>query len=334
MKKRIIGVLCAVFLAGSMGMVAYASPQKPFSWQGYVNSYTFDWSDDTAVEMRNGDGTDVMTVNGQYIVDHMLPSTIWPLLMDDGSLPSHVKTVSCQVVKEDAYIIMPFDGYVTIWVEDDDIAGDYARVWVRAKAGDKVNMVPRNLVMTYSPDDEWEQCYVGTSPDDWTYNLRIYKEEFIPLCPEEWRKMTYRDREGNIIPTDILPDELISRPLYSGQDTYACLWFIYQVDAPNSTLRAIPYDWKACSLADNPGKGFYGWTKDPRVAGREIYHANNMRVDEWLGWNPSITVELYQSGKLTVKDNELYIEGRKVNTWAGYGSGSWIDPQYNIVNVP
>ncbi len=327
MKKGIIGVLCAVFLAGSMGTVAYASPQKPFDWQGYINNYTFDWSEDTVVEMRNGDGTDVMTVNGQYIVDHMLPSTCWPMVMDDGSLPSDVKTVSCQVVKEDAYIIMPFDGYVTIGVEDDVVAGDYADICVRAKAGDKVNMVPRNLVMTYSPEYEWEQCYVGTSPDDWTYNLRIYKEEFVPLCPEEWRKTKYRDSEGNIIPTEILPDELISRPL---TDDYACLWFIYQVDAPDSTLRAIPYEGKANS---DLGRGFYGWIKDPNVAGKEIYYADGRMMYLWLGINPLATVELYQSGKLTVKDNEIYIEGRKVYAWSGYGAGAWMDPQYNIVNV-
>lgn len=335
MKKTVISILCTVFLTCSLGTVAQASPQKPFDWTGCINSYSFDWNDNTTVEMKNGDGTDVISVNGQYIIDHMLPSSSWPLGMDDGSVPPNVKTVSCQIVKEDAYIVMPFDGYVTIDLEDRVSAGEYATICVHAKAGDKVNMVPRNLVMTYLTNpDEWDRCYIDTTADDWTYNLRIYKEELVPLCPDEWRGVLWRNRDGEPVPIDSLPNELISRPLYSGLDDYACLWFIYQVDAPNSTIRAIPYTLEAQRKASLPGREFSGWTEDPEVPGRFTYFWKGQKVNEWLGSNPIYTAELYQAGKLEVKDHELYIEGRKVTTWTGYGSGVWIDPIYNIVNVP
>ena len=115
-------------------------------------------------------------------------------------------------------------------------------------------------------------CYVGTTANDWTYNLRIYKEELVPLCKDEWRYTLWQSRGGNTVSTDILPNELVSRPLYSG-------------------------------------------------------------VDEWLGSNPAATVEMYQTGLMTIKDQDLYIDGRKVTTWTGYGSGVWFEPQYNIVNV-
>lgn len=340
MKKKVISILCTVFLTCSLGTVAHASPQKPFNWTGHVNSYSFDWDDNTTVEMKNGDGTDVMSVNGQYIVDRMLPSTHWPLGMDDGSLPPDVKTVSCQIVKEDAYIIMPFDGYVTIDLIDRVCAAEYATICVRAKAGDKVNMVPRNLVMTYDPNSayftEWESCYVNTTANDWTYSLRIYKEEFIPLCPDEWRGKLYYDSDKKRgVSVDSLPNELISSALYTGLGDYdyACLWFIYQVDAPNSDIRAIPYDIKTNEKAVRPGREFTGWIEDPRVPGRFVYFWNGQNVNEWLGTTPTTTLDLYQSGKLAVKDHELYIEDRKVTTWPGYGSGVWIDPIYNIVNV-
>ncbi len=333
MKKGIISLLCTVFLAGSLGTVSYASPQKPFDWQGYVNSYAFDWNENTTVEMKNGDGTDVMSVNGQYIIDHMLPSSSWPALMDDGSLPSNVKTVSCQVVKEDAYLIMPFDGYVTIGLEDKDVASEYATICVRAKAGDKVNMVPRNLVLSYEPSYEWEKYYAGTTANDWTYNLRIYKEELVPLCPSEWRESLWWGRNGSVVSADILPDELISRPLYSGVGDYACLWFIYQVDAPNTNIAAIPYDAQLNHKAYFPGNQFTGWMPDPRIPGRWTYFWSGQHVANWLASSPTITVEIYEAGKLTIKDQDLYIEDRKVTTWTGYGSGVWIEPQYNIVNV-
>ncbi len=54
MKKGMICLLCTLFLAGSLGTVSHASPQKPFDWRGYVNSYAFDWDGNTTVELLCG----------------------------------------------------------------------------------------------------------------------------------------------------------------------------------------------------------------------------------------------------------------------------------------
>ncbi|MDE6218951.1 MAG: hypothetical protein K2G51_00675 [Lachnospiraceae bacterium] len=357
MKKRILSLaLSAVILAGSMNSIVHASPQKPFHWRGWLGNYTFDWSDDTTVEMKNGDGSDVLSVNGQYIIDHMLPGSSWPMAKNGGGIPDDVKTVSCQVVKEDAYIIMPFDGYVAIGIEDENAAaaGD---ICVRAKAGDKVSMVPKNLVATYESEasirsrwpnmsDErvqYEMRFANTTADDWTYNMKIYKEGFLPMVEQSYNPYLVENNTN----------ELISLPMYSetdGVDSYAYLWFIYQVDAPDTEIKALEVDQAvkdrestihAADLRARFGfKGFdsslQGWVEDPIYKGvwrymidgcnavDNIYRIQHFNRPAYYHFD-----NLYTDGILTVQDNELYLEGRRMNIWRG----TWTEPEYDIVNV-
>lgn len=326
MRKKLAGVLSMVTMLGCMDITAYASLQKPFDWKGYVNNSTFDWDENTAVEMKNGDGTDVMSVNGTYIHNNMLPGTNWPF-GQGGGLPDNLKSVSCQVVKEDAYIIMPFDGYVTIGIEDQILAGDYGDICVRAKAGDKVNMVPQNLVATYdvnNPDSI--SHFINTTADDWTYNLKIYKETFASL-------------QGNSSDYSRKIDELISIPLNNEGHTLSCLWFLYQVDAPNTTIKAAGIN------RDEINNLKEGWVESTRVKGAweyyvkteynwsynaiGSYYINRDNPYDYSKNDISIPYDMYQSGQITVKDHDLYIDGYKMNSWPGV----WIDPRYNIVNA-
>lgn len=357
MRKRIMGiVLSAILLAGSMNSIAQASPQKPFHWMGWIGNYTFDWNEDTAVEMRNGDGSDVLSVNGQYIIDHMLPYSTWPMLMSDGSIPDDVKTVSCQVVKEDAYFIMPFDGYVTIGIEDEQLSGDHGDICVRAKAGDKINMVPKNLVVTYYDEasvrsryanntvlsaQEIEkniqetQYYAGTTADDWTYNLRIYKEIFIPL---------HEIKNNRTVKHEV--PELISVPLYNNND-FACLWFIYQVDAPNTEIKAVALDQEAQEKFKmyfgegkymlHPNTELNGWYEDPMHMGQWVYLEEGKRKIHAIG-NGYISLDadydqnygMYSDGKMTIEDNVVVVDGKEINNiW----NGTHMIDDYNIVNV-
>lgn len=348
--------LSAILLSGSMNSIAQASPQKPFDWMGWIGNHTFDWNEDTAVEMRNGDGSDVLSVNGQYIIDHMLPYSTWPMLMSDGSIPDNVKTVSCQVVKEDAYFIMPFDGYVTIGIEDEHLAGDYGDICVRAKAGDKVNMVPKNLVVTYNDEAsvrsryanntvlsaqqiekniQETQYYAGTTADDWTYNLRIYKEIFIPLD---------ESKNNRTIKHEV--PELISVPLYNSND-FACLWFIYQVDAPNTEIKAVALDQEAQEkhkmyFGDgkymlHPNTELNGWYEDPMHMGQWVYLEEGKQKIQAIG-NRYMTLDadydqnygMYSDGKMTIEDNVVVVDGKEINNiWRG----THMIDDYNIVNV-
>lgn len=357
MKKQFMSIaLSAVILAGSMSIIAQASPQKPFHWMGWIGNYTFDWNEDTAVEMRNGDGSDVLSVNGQYIIDHMLPYSTWPMMMSDGSIPDDVKTVSCQVVKEDAYFIMPFDGYVTIGIEDMHLSGDSGDICVRAKAGDKINMVPKNLVVTYNDEAsersryanntvlsaqqiekniQESQCYAGTTADDWTYNLRIYKEIFIPLD---------ESKNNRTIKHEV--PELISVPLYNSND-FACLWFIYQVDAPNTEIKAVALDQEAQEKYKmyfgegkymfNPNTELNGWYEDPKHMGQWVYLEEGKRKIHAIG-NGYISLDadydqnygMYSDGKMTIEDNVVVVDGKEINNiW----NGLHMLPEYNIVNA-
>ncbi len=357
MKKQFMSIaLSAVILAGSMSSIAQASPQKPFDWMGWIGNQTFDWNEDTAVEMRNGDGSDVLSVNGQYIIDHMLPHSNWPMAMPDGSIPDDVKTVSCQVVKEDAYFIMPFDGYVTIGIEDTHLAGDYGDICVRAKAGDKINMVPKNLVVTYNDEAsvrsrftgntvlsaqqiekniQETQYYAGTTADDWTYNLRIYKEIFIPL---------HEIKNNRTVKHEV--PELISVPLYNS-DNFACLWFIYQVDAPNTEIKAVALDQEAQEkhkmyfgygkYERNPNTELNGWYEDPEHMGQFVYLEEGKRKIRGIG-NGYVTLDseyyqnygMYSDGKMTIEDNVVVVDGKEINNiW----NGLHMLPEYNIVNA-
>lgn len=366
MKKHIMSLaLSAVILAGSMNSVAYASPQKPFAWRGWIDNYTFDWNDDTAVEMKNGDGTDVLSVSGQYIIDHMLPGSTWPLAMPDGSLPKDVKNVSCQVVKEDAYIIMPFDGYVVIGIED-AISAASGDICVRAKAGDKVNIVPKNLVPTHENEMvirdsyakntwmsarekeqmmQYDMRFIGTTADDWTYTMKIYKEAFVPMTEQTYNP-NWVESETN---------ELISLPMYKeydGPESYAFLWYIYQVDAPDTEIRAMEIDQtvrdrkESISCADirygrhGGSKHFdgsmQGWIEDPIYKGVWRYMIDGYNVMSNLQGNyfePSQTFciydGLYSTGLVTIQDNEVYLDGRRMNVWRG----TWTEPEYELVNV-
>lgn len=357
MKKRIVSIaLSAVILAGSMSGIAYASPQKPFDWMGYIGADHFDWNEDTAVEMKNGDGSDVLSVNGQYIIDHMLPGSIWPMGMSDGSIPDNVKTVSCQVVKEDAYIIMPFDGYVTIGIEDKTLAGDYGDICVRAKAGDKVNMVPKNLVPTYrsealvrdsyanntylSASEKEEQIqydlrFAGTTADDWTYNLRIYKEGLVPL---------YEFQGIYTIPHE--NPELVSVPCYNGAtDEFSCLWFIYQVDAPDTDIKALEIGLEEEELFDmyfgyggysyKPNTALNGWYDHPMQPGMQVYLQNGKKVIEaghYSGEDSTYDIGhgLYTAGRMTIEDHSVFFDGKEINNiW----NGLHMLPEYDIVNV-
>ncbi|MDE6620306.1 MAG: hypothetical protein K2K74_07445 [Lachnospiraceae bacterium] len=360
MKKRILSIaLSAVILAGSMNSLVHASPQKPFDWIGWLGNYTFDWSDDTTVEMRNGDGSDVLSVNGQYIIDHMLPGSCWPMAKDGGGLPDNVKTVSCQVVKEDAYIIMPFDGYVTIGIEDDNLAGDYGDICVRAKAGDKVNMVPRNLVAIYKNEAlvresyagntflsasakeqriQSELRYAGTTADDWTYNLRIYKECFVPLN---------ESKNGYTIPHE--NPELVSVPLCDA-NAFSCLWFIYQVDAPNTDIKAIELGQEAYELYDmyfgygkythKPNSELNGWYEHPMQPGMQVYLENGKRVISGAGYGTggggtegttyTQVYGMYTAGRMTFENYSVFFDGKEINNiW----NGLHMLPEYNIVNA-
>lgn len=343
MKKKIIITMVALMVMLSNTVTAFASPQKPFDWEGNLDSNTLGFNKNTAVEMKNGDGTDVKTVSGRYIAKNSIKqdngTPLYPIGGPNAhkgfSFPNNVDSVSCQVVKEDAYLIMPFDGFVSIGICDEELSGESEKICIRAKAGDKVNLVPRNLVYTYTTNDVYgdynssyfKKIYGKTTADNWTYNLRIYKEVIIPI---EGRKFSNK------------ADKKYAAKAIDYANYYSCLWYLYQVDAPKTELKA-----KKVSRDDieNYNKynsyrkenSFTGWLENPEVKGSWKYIKDGITVefDAYLDnkENPYDGNSFYLPEEykeiITVNDGDIFIDGYKVNSKNFHR----MDDKYNIVNA-